>query len=194
MAEPKPFTPVKLICGIITGDPPLYDRARGLLQDIHGPVDFESTFLEFDFTDYYEREMGAGLTRRFLSFERLIEPERLPAIKLATNGLEDMFRGAEPERPGAGSEAGSGTVPAGRGRRPVNLDPGYLTASALIMATTKDFSHRVPLASGIYAHLEFLFTKTGGVRTLDWTYPDMRRAPVHAFFLEVRKEYLQQLR
>ena len=175
MAEPKPFTPVKLICGIITGDSSLYDRARGLLQDIHGPADFESPAFEFDLTDYYAREMGEGLTRRFLSFERLVEPERLPAIKLGSNRLEDAFRAA------------------GEDRRPVNIDPGYLTASALVMATTKDFSHRIPLADGIYAHLEFLFTKTG-VRTLDWTYPDMRRGPVHEFFLEVRKKYLQQLR
>ncbi len=173
MAEPKPFAPVKLICGIITSHPPLHERARVLLQDIYGPADFESPAFEFDFTDYYAREMGGDLKRRFLSFEGLVEPERLPAIKLETNRLEDVFR--------------EGPV------RPVNLDPGYLTASALVMATTKDFSHRIPLAGGIFAHLEFIFTKKG-VRTLDWTYPDMRRAPVHAFFLEVRKKYLSQLR
>lgn len=175
MAEPKPFTPVKLICGVITGTTALYDRARGLLQDLHGPADLESVAFEFDLTDYYATEMGQSLTRRFLSFERLIGPERLPAIKLESNRLEAAF----PE--------------AGRDLRPVNIDPGYLTASALVMATTKDFSHRIPLSDGIYAHLEFLFTKTG-VRTLDWTYPDMRRTPVHEFFLEVRKRYLQQLR
>ena len=175
MAEPKPFTPVKLICGIISGDPSLYGRARGLLQDIHGPADLESPAFEFDLTDYYAREMGGRLTRRFLSFEKLIEPDRLPAIKLETNRLEGAFRTPE------------------QGPRPVNLDPGYLTASALVMATTKDFSHRIPLAGGIYAHLEFLFTKTG-VRALEWTYPDMRREPVQAFFLEVRKKYLDQLR
>ena len=75
----------------------------------------------------------------------------------------------------------------------MNLDPGILTSSALIMATTKNFAHRVPLSGGIYAHLEFLFTKTG-VKTLDWTYPDFRGQGYQDFFLNVRKIYLDQFR
>ena len=73
--------------------------------------------------------------------------------------------------------------------RPVNIDPGYLTASAVVMATAKDFAHRIPLGRGIYAHLEFLFTRTG-VKTLDWTYPDLRREPCQAYFRSVREIYL----
>jgi hypothetical protein len=61
------------------------------------------------------------------------------------------------------------------------------------MATAKDFSHRVPLGSGIYAHLEFLFTRTG-VKTLDWTYPDFRREPCQEFFRSVRELYLTRRR
>jgi hypothetical protein len=75
----------------------------------------------------------------------------------------------------------------------VNIDPGYLTASALVMATAKDFSHRIPLGQGIYAHLEFLFTRTG-VKILDWTYPDFRRRPCQEFFRAVRAIYLTDLR
>ncbi len=71
--------------------------------------------------------------------------------------------------------------------RPVNIDPGYLTASALVMATAKDFAHRIPLAGGIYAHLEFLFTRTG-VRTLDWTYPDLRREPAQGYLRAVGRD------
>lgn len=177
MAQPKPFTPVKLVCGVIFGEAPSYSRAVSLLVEAHGPADLESAAFDFDFTEYYEREMGPGLKRRFLSFARLIGPEELAAIKLETNGLEDRIRGA------------AGRAP----ERPVNLDPGYLTASALVMATAKDFSHRIPLAGGIYAHLELLFTKTD-VRFLDWTYPDIRRDACRRFFLDVRKNYLKELR
>jgi hypothetical protein len=77
--------------------------------------------------------------------------------------------------------------------RPVNLDPGYLKASALIMATTKDFAHRIPLTAGIYGHLELLFTRQKA-RTLSWTYPDFYQAGYQDFFLQVRKNYLSQLK
>jgi hypothetical protein len=176
MARPKPFAPVKLVCGVIYGEGSLYDRAKTLLVDAHGPVDSESAVSDFDLTDYYEKDMGPGLKRRFMSFERLAGPDQLAEFKVGTNGLEEKI----------GQEHGGPL-------RAVNIDPGYLTASALVMATAKDFSHRIPLAHGIYAHLEFLFTKTD-VRFLDWTYPDMRRDVLRRFFLDVRRNYLEQIR
>ena len=176
MAQPKPFAPVKLVCGVIFGDPKLYERVGRRLAETHGPVDLESPAFAFDLTDYYEREMGPDLERRFMSFRDLIDPERLPDIKRETNALEEELR------------AGSSRLP-----RPVNIDPGYITQAALIMATAKDFSHRIPLSGGIYAHLELLFTKTDA-RALDWTYPDMRRDALRRFLLDVRSAYLRQLR
>ena len=125
-------------------------------------------------TAYYENEMGKELQRQFVSFERLVAPERLGAIKLETNALEEKIR-----------------KHFGVGFRAVNLDPGILRASSLIMATGKDFSHRIPLAHGIYAHLELLFAKNK-VRLLDWTYPDFKQAGYQAFFLEARRIYLRQ--
>jgi hypothetical protein len=176
MARPEAFAPVKLVCGVIAGDAALQDRVRELLVEAHGPTDLESPAFEFNLTDYYAKEMGPGLSRRFMSFVRLIEPERLAGLKIETNALEERVR-----------------QESGKALRAVNIDPGYLTASALVMATAKDFSHRIPLAHGIYAHLEFLFTKTD-VKFLDWTYPDMRGEGCKRFFLEVRAAYLGQLR
>ena len=176
MAQPKPFAPVKLFCGVIFGDAAAYDLAKGLLAEAHGRVDLESPGFAFDLTDYYEKEMGPGLTRRFMSFRGLVDPGRLPDIKLGTNALEERIR-----------EETGGRL------RPVNIDPGYVTASAVVMATAKDFAHRIPLAGGIYAHLEFLFSRTD-VKLLEWTYPDMRRDGVKRFFQGVRGIYLDQLR
>ena len=176
MAQPKPFAPVKLICGVIYKEDALYEEVRRRLTAEWGRVDSESAPFPFDLTDYYGAEMGEGLSRRFMSFEPLIAPETLPAKKIRAIALEEALR---QERGGAG--------------RPVNIDPGYLTASALIMATAKDFSHRVPLAQGIYAHLEFVFTKTG-VKTLEWTYPDLRREPAQAYFRSVREIFLRGIR
>lgn len=176
MAQPKEFAPVKLICGVIYKEDALYNEAKRRLEEEWGRVDSESAPFPFDLTDYYQNEMGLGLIRRFMSFENLIAPESLPERKIRAIEIEESLR-REQGTPG----------------RPVNIDPGYLTASALVMATAKDFAHRVPLGQGIYAHLEFLFTR-GGVRTLDWTYPDLRREPAQAYFRMVREIYLRQLR
>lgn len=176
MADIKPFAPVKLICGIITSGQSVFTRSQSCLENEFGSVDHSSPLYEFKSTDYYEKQMGSGLMRRFLSFHDLIKPEQLSRIKIRTNELEDIIR-LESETQ----------------NRIVNIDPGYMTASALIMATAKDFAHRVPLRDGIYAHLELLFLKKS-IKTLSWTYPDFRSEIYHSFFLEVRNAYLLQLR
>lgn len=176
MAQPREFAPVKLICGVIYKEEALYEEVKKRLEAEWGRVDTEGPTYPFDLTGYYEDEMGSGLVRRFLSFEVLVPPESLPEAKLLAIELEALIR---QERGVTG--------------RPVNIDPGHLTASAVIMATAKDFAHRIPLGRGIYAHLEFLFTRTG-VRTLDWTYPDLRRESCQAYFRSVRELYLERLR
>ena len=120
--------------------------------------------------------MGPDLSRRFMSFGSLVPPESLPEKKLRTIGVEEAL-----------SLGARGGRPAGQHRS------GYLTARPCVMATAKDFAHRIPLAKGIYAHLEFLFTRTG-VQTLDWTYPDLRRESCQAYFRSVRELYLGRLR
>lgn len=175
MAEVKPFLPAKLICGLIAREEIYFEEAEKQLVNLFGPVDLRSSFFIFNFTDYYIREMGPNLKRRFLSFVNLQDPSVLSQIKHQTNDLErklrQMFKAS---------------------RRVVNLDPGIMTPSALIMATAKNFAHRIPLQDGIYAHLELLF-RHNSIKTLDWTYPDFRQKVYYPFFLEVRKIYLGQL-
>lgn len=176
MTEAKAFQPVKLVAGVIFREETALVLAEAELERLFGPHDHRSVPFVFGTTDYYEAEMGSNLKRLFLSFRRLVGPEKLPDIKLRTNALEREIQ-----------------VRLGAAGRPANIDPGILTASALIMATTKDFSHRVPLRDGVYAHLELLFSKAG-IRFLDWTYPDFKNKPGYGeFLLEVRRTYLAQL-
>jgi hypothetical protein len=176
MAEIKGFPPVKLVCGIIAARDEHFDRAETRLAELFGEVDGRSPRFPFELTDYYRAEMGPGLKRGFLGFRPLVDPAVLAAAKIRTNALEREIA-AE-----FGAEA-----------RIVNLDPGILTSAALIMATAKNFSHRIPLRDGIYGHLEFVFTRTG-IRRLDWTYPDFAQEGYQAFFLDLRRRFLDALK
>jgi hypothetical protein len=177
MGAVRPARPVNLLCGIISNDPDLMARAMQLMRDHAGSIDAESEPRPFDSTDYYELEMGENLRRWFVSFERLIDPGELAAIKLLTNELEERI----------GYDCG---LPAGR--RPVNLDPGYLSLSKLVLATTKDFSHRIYLRDGIFAESTLHF-EHGHWVPWPWTYPDCADGRYHGFFTEVRERYKAKL-
>ena len=173
MARPRVARPVKLIVGLLSGDPDLLRRARQLLVREHGEVDLESELWPFDQTDYYEAEMGRDLRRQFLCFEGLVPPRSIAETKLQTNELETRI--AEdcllPDRP-----------------RPVNIDPGYLDLAKLVLATTKDHGHRIYLDLGIYAEVT-LHYRDGAWQPWPWTYPDYRQPGYHAFFDRVRERY-----
>jgi len=176
MGVPKKFEEVNLLIGIIYREEDFLKRAISELESIFGKIEMESDSFKFDVTEYYNKEMGENLKRKFFSFKNLVDPEELPSIKIKTNEIEEKIR----------KEAGSPG-------RVVNIDPGILTSTSLIMATTKNYSHRIPLKDGIYAHLEFIFEKNS-IKYLDWTYLDMRKKEYADFFLKVRKIYLEKLR
>ncbi len=173
MSLPRPPRPAKLIVGMLMKDASLLPRAAADLEALYGPPDMVSPWLAFDFTRYYEKEMGAPLKRRLLSFKRLIGQERLAEIKLATNQIE------------AGLSAD--------GRRQVNIDPGYLTLERFVLATGKNYTHRIYLDRGIYADLTLVYTG-GGFKALDWTYPDYSSDPIRTFLAEARSRYRLDLR
>ncbi len=178
MARPRAPKPVKLLVGLLSGDPDLLRRARQLLVRRYGPVDLESDLWPFDQTDYYEPKMGPGLQRVFLSLERPIPPAHLAQVKLETNGMEREI----------GDQCLLPDIP-----RPVNIDPGYIELSKLVLATTKDASHRVYLGEGIFAEVTLRYSH-GGWQSHEWTYPDYGLAPAQAFFSTVRARLLAQRR
>ena len=169
-------SPVHLLVGMLTSIPGEFAAARRLLERRFGSVESESALFPFDATHYYDEEMGTPIQKQFLSFARLIDPGDLAVIKCFTNELEAQRareRGGEPSRP-------------------VNLDPGYLDAARLVLATTKDRSHRIYLGQGVYAEVTLIYEK-GAWRPLPWTYPDYAAPTYHAFLAEVRRSYLAKL-
>jgi hypothetical protein len=173
MGEPqKPF-PVKLVVGMISSQETLFARAKKVMEEKFGPMDFESPLLDFNYTAYYEKEMGAGLKRQFISFKDLIRPETLPAIKLLTNNLEKDF--------------------ASGGKRQINLDPGYLTLDKFVLATTKNHQHRIYLNDGIYAEATLRY-RNRSFHPWECTYPDYRTGEYIGIFNALRELYRRQIR
>jgi len=144
---------------------------RGLAEHF-GPIDLTSQTWPFDFTEYYTPEMGPGLTRRIVSFERTIDPAYLVQAKRTTNELEEQFT-REIRGPGAG--------------RAVNFDAGYLTLGQLVLATTKSYSHRIYLDHGIWAEVTLRYFK-GRYEKWEWTYPDYADGRYNDFWLAMREK------
>jgi hypothetical protein len=199
MGEPKPFAPEKLVVAVLVSRPTLSipgfrQRLRTSLEQSFGPIDYQSEELPFAYTHYYDEELGTPLVRQILSFRRLVEPTALARLKLTTNALEDEFR-LEKE---SGLRRWRPRLRRWRPRlrrwrprlrrwrpRQVNLDPGLLSLARFILASTKDSSHRIPLAEGIFAEITLQYRRPS-YRPVPWTYPDYRSAEVLAILREIR--------
>jgi len=177
MGQIRQAEPVKLFVGMLSAYPGAFADAESALAETLGPVDLRSDLFAHEFTEYYRDEMGHPLVRLFVSFEQMIEPERLASIKHLTNEVESRMA-AEKEWPVL---------------RPMNLDPGYIAPSKLVLASTKDYSHRIHLREGIYGEVTLLYTH-GRWQELPWTYPDYRTAAYHDFFTLVRSRLMSQRR
>jgi hypothetical protein len=173
MGQIRAFCKEKLVIPVLSSFPEGEARMEALLTDAFGAIDYTSPRLPFDFTDYYEPEMGKDLERFFLSFSGLIDPSALPEVKRKTNEIEEALSVS--------------------GKRRINLDPGILSLSRFILATTKDYSHRIPLSGGIYAEVTLVY-RNGGFEALPWTYPDYASPGYRAILGEIRARYADELR
>jgi hypothetical protein len=173
MSRPQPPSPAKLVIGLFMKEKSLLAPVAETLADAFGPVDLVSPWLPFDYTSYYEPEMGAPLFRRIFAFKSLMAQEDLPAVKLKTNRFEKDHAEGD--------------------RRRINIDPGYLLLEKFVLATGKNFSHRIHIGQGIYADLTLTYAR-GGFRTLPWTYPDYASAEIRQFLLQVRNKYSMDLK
>jgi hypothetical protein len=153
------------------------DWGRAKCEAQFGSIALVSPRFQFVATNYYESTMGQGIRKSFWAFERFIDPGTLAELKLLSNEWEAEYarshRHAEP--------------------RPLNLDPGYLTLAKLVLASTKDHTHRIYLERGIYAEITLFYRKHRWEHH-EWTFPDYRREDYQSFFTECREYYHRRLR
>jgi hypothetical protein len=176
MGQIRTPLPVKLFVGVLTSSPEILPELEERLTVLFGLIDTRSELFSFDQTHYYDEEMGTPISRIFLGFEKLIDGSKIAGIKIKTNELEGAIASAHPGR-----------------MRPVNLDPGYLEESKIILASTKNFFHRILLSEGIYGEVTLHF-QNGAWRDFPWTFPDYKSGRYHPYLSSLRNLYRQQLK
>jgi hypothetical protein len=177
MWDIRDILPVKLIVGILACDETALAAAQEPLIAAYGPVDLVSEVYPFDLTAYYVDEAGADMLRQFAAFETLVDPGRLAAIKHATNRMEqDLAAQLHTPYP-----------------RPVNLDPGFVEPSKLVLASTKNFAHRIYIGDRMYAEVTMTYNR-GKWETFPFTFPDFKSGRYNDFLSRVRRRVVEQQR
>jgi hypothetical protein len=169
--EPRP---AKYFVALLSPDAELLDSIESELSSVLSGIDERSEPVSWTVSNFYEKEMGPGLLRRFVSFSNLRSPQDLAAIKTRTQTIEDAHRTAS------------------SGRR-INLDPGYLDAFKIVLASTKNAGQRVYLQSGIYAEVTLLY-HDAAFHGFEYTYRDYLWTGTLEFFTQLRARYMGQLR
>jgi hypothetical protein len=173
MGKTKEYIPEKLIIGILTVEMKLPESLIQRVVDKFGDIERIDGPYPFDYTKYYNDEMGENIQKFFLTFDQLVSPDQLAEIKELTNLIEEEWSRGD--------------------KRSLNLDPGFLSETRFILATTKDRGHRVPLKNGIYAEVTLIYMHKE-FQTLPWTYADFCDLKYRTLLKEIRKSYLQQIK
>jgi hypothetical protein len=172
LSKPKEPLPAKLVIALIYKERLVAQTGWKTIEKTWGALDYLSEVRPFDYTSYYEKEMGRPLYRRWATFGDLVSQDKLADIKWQALDIEKQWVRDQ--------------------RRQLNLDPGLITAERLVLATGKNFSHRIYLGKGIWGDLTLLFIK-GTYQPLPWTYPDYRDSQSIWMFNKIRERYLREV-
>jgi len=164
---------VKLFIGMLSNEKSLFSAVDDQLRAAFGDIDFESPVWPWEHTKYYSKEMGEGLKRRFVFFEKHLNPGEISDVKVKTNEIENQFLSDD-------------------GGRRINIDPGYLDSAKLVLVSTKNFSHRVYLDKGIYGEVTLMYSGDN-FHPLPYTFPDYKTDEYVEVFKEARRLFKEQV-
>ncbi len=169
--QPPPCVP---FVAAFSADEDLLASIWGQLQQAWGPIADLSPAFDFVESEYYHATMGTGLKKQLALFRDLCDPSDLSDRKLFCNQLESKF--AVVSSPS----------------RPVNIDPGYVSLTKLVLASTKNREHRIYLRDGVYAEVTLAF-RDQAWQPMPWTYADYRRDDFRAFLATARRRFAQSI-
>lgn len=173
MSKRRIPAPALLVCSLLSACmSEVYEPVLKFLEERWGPVEFVSRDIPFLETGYYDRELGTPIVRRFLGFETLLPLDGLAEAKLWASEVEAQFTE--------------------NGRRLVNVDPGLLTQERLVLASFKNFTHRIYQGQGVWADLTLIW-QGGDWVILPWTYRDYVNEEMRSVLTELRERYRDKL-
>jgi hypothetical protein len=156
-----------LFIGALYSDPEIFVASQKILEKTFGESLLVSPPLPWDYSVHYRDELGSPIKRQFIFFKNLFDTGTLADIKISTNSIEDSF--------------------SVNGKRRVNLDPGYITLAKIVLASTKNYSHRINLGKGIYGEITLLYIeKEGTFKKHLFTYRDYQEKSCIDLFLNAR--------
>jgi hypothetical protein len=158
------------------------------LEAVWGPIADLSEAFDFVESEYYHRTMGPGLKKQLAVFRSPYDPSELPADKLFTNDLERSW--PDRSQPGCREPRAALAEPVFDPtlQRPINIDPGYMSLTKLVLASTKNREHRIYLREGIYAEVTLAY-RDQAWQSMPWTYADYQRADVRGFLARARRRF-----
>jgi hypothetical protein len=172
---------------VFSGNPLLIEECWGRLERVWGPIAVKSTSFDFLESEYYQRSMGLGLKKQLALFSTPYDPSLLSEDKQFSNRLERSLS----ERVVASSDNEIDNPLYGLAtsvQRPINIDPGYMSLTKLVLASTKNREHRIYLRDGIYAEVTLAF-RDQAWQVMPWTYADYQREDFRAFLASARKQF-----
>jgi hypothetical protein len=169
MSTPTFPDKIKLFFSLIYKDEENFNTIKDQILIYFGECDQITDALNFDTTNYYEKEFGYPLKRRFIFIKNLCERDSLIDIKYKTYEIESKFKKNDQNRI-------------------VNIDPGFVSKENIILSTFKNYSHRIYLGKGVFAEITLIYKKNS-YTALDWTYPDYKKEETIKIFNEIRKKF-----
>jgi hypothetical protein len=170
MGKIQPPEPAFLFIGTLYSRSEIFDEVKTLLENDFGEILFISPSMPWDYSSYYRNELGWPIFRRFIFFKDILDPCAIADIKLHTNSIEEML--------------------SVNGRRSINLDPGYLSLAKVVLASTKNYAHRIYLGKGIYGEVTLMY-QNNTYNPYLFTYRDYQGKEYIDLFLRIR-EYLEK--
>lgn len=174
MAVPRKPEDALFFVGILAAGKSELALAADRLEQEFGRAATGSLIWPFDNTEYYRDELGDAPVRAFLAWDGLFPSDQIGRRKIITNQLEIELAAVMEN---AGEKGGLS--------RPINLDPGYITLAKVVLASAKNYAHRIHLHDSIYAEITLQY-KQGRFHTLPWTFPDYASGRYDGFFHGLR--------
>ncbi len=175
--RPSPPPAAFLFFGVFSGRLDIIDDVRTLVEERYGPLHprGESPVFPFPETQSYPKTMGSDLKKRFYVLDKRWPQDGLARVKRDAVEMEAALGDRWRKRAGVD--------------RPVNIDPGLINDCRIILATTKDYAHRLYRGEGIWEEITLVY-RQGQYRELPWTYRDFKSPEYHRFFEIFREEFL----